>query len=309
MTVKVLKNPAASVRARLLEHAKTHGDEFQRVLTRYAIERLLYRLSQTEAAQRYVLKGAMLFVTWPEHIFRPTGDLDLLGQGDPDPKTIAELFARICQVEVAKDGILFDPATLKVEAVREEDKYQGVRLSLRGYLEKAEIAVQVDIGFGDHVYPAPERRTFPSLLPDLPGANVLMYPPETVVAEKFEAMIRFGELNGRAKDFHDIWVMARTFPFELPHLVEAVAGTLRRRETAFPTDMPVGLTDAFAKIAEERGLWTGFLRRNPPTLQPPQFPQLQEELRRFFGPIIATLGAPEGARGTWDPDASIWRDR
>jgi hypothetical protein len=307
MTVKALKNPAASVRARLLDHAKEHGDQFQRVLTRYAIERLLYRLSQTDAAQRYVLKGAMLFVTWPEHIFRPTGDLDLLGQGDPDPQAVAELFARICQVEVAEDGIVFDPSTLMVQTVRDEDKYQGVRLSLRGHLDKAVIAVQVDIGFGDHVYPAPKRGTFPSLLSDLPGASILMYPAETVVAEKFEAMIRFGELNGRAKDFHDVWVTTRTFSFELPHLVEAVAGTLRRRETAFPTDMPVGLTDAFAKVADERGLWTGFLRRNPPTLKPPPFPQLQEELRRFFGPIIASLETPEGARGAWDPDGGTWR--
>jgi len=301
------KNSAASVRARLLNHAKQHGDEYQRILTRYAIERLLFRLSQTEAAERYVLKGAMLFVTWPEHVFRPTGDLDLLGQGDPDPVAITELFTRICQVEAPEDGIVFDPATLKVEPVREADKYQGAQLSLKGELAKAIIHVQVDIGFGDHVYPPPTRQTFPSLLPDLPAANILMYPPETVVAEKFEAMIRFGEANGRIKDFHDMWVTTRTFPFDLPSLVEAVGGTLRRRETAIPTEMPVGLTEVFAKIAEERGLWSGFLRRNPPTLQPPPFADLQLELQRFFGPVIASLALPEGAKGQWDPDRGAWR--
>lgn len=306
MTAKVLKNPAASVRARLLDHAKKHNDDFQRVLTRYAIERLLFRLAQTEAAQHYVLKGAMLFVTWPEHVFRPTGDLDLLGQGDPDPAVVTELFTQICQVEVPQDGIEFDPGALKAEAVREEDKYQGVRLTLRGRLEKAVIPVQVDIGFGDHVYPAPERHTFPSLLPELPGANILMYPPETVVAEKFEAMVRFGEANGRAKDFHDVWVIIRTFDFELPRLVEAVGGTLRCREMAIPTEVPVALTDAFARIAEERGLWTGFLRRNPPTLEPPPFPELQADLRKFFGPVISSLAAPEGAKGRWDPDGRAW---
>ena len=116
------------------------------------------------------------------------------------------MFTRICQVEVAGDGIVFDLAPLKIEEMREEDKHQGIRLDLQSYLDKAEIAVQADVGFGDHVYPAPDSRTFPSLLPDLPGANVLIYPPETVVSEKFEAMIRFSELNGRAKDFHDIWV-------------------------------------------------------------------------------------------------------
>jgi len=194
MTSKNPKDRATSVRTRLLNHAKRHGDDYQRVLTRYAIERLLFRLSQTEAAERYVLKGAMLFVTWPEHVFRPTGDLDLLGHGDPDPVAITELFTRICQVEAPDDG-----------------------------------------------------------------------------------------------------------------LVEAVGGTLRRRETAIPSEMPVGLSETFARIAEARGLWNGFLRRNPPTLQPPPFADLQQELRRFFGPVIASLALPEGAKGRWDPDSGAWR--
>lgn len=169
------------------------------------------------------------------------------------------------------------------------------------------IHVQVDIGFGDYVYPSPKYYIFPNLLQDLPAANILMYPPETVVAEKFEAMIRFGEANGRIKDFHDMWVMTRTFSFDMPTLVEAVGGTLRRRETAIPTGMPSGLTETFAQIAEERGLWSGFLRRHPPTLQPPPFADLQEELRRFFGPVITDLALPEGAQGRWDPDARAWR--
>ncbi len=307
MTGKIVKDLPASIRAKLFAHAKQHGDDFARVLTRYAIERLLFRLSRTDAAERYVLKGATLFVTWPEHALRPTGDLDLLGQGDPDPAALAELFTRICQVEVPDDGIVFDPATLKVEPIREADKYQGARLSLKGRLARAVIPVLVDIGFGDHVYPPAKRETFPSLLPGLPQANILMYPPETVVAEKFEAMIRFGEANGRIKDVHDIWVTTRTFDFDLPTLVEAVGGTLRRRETPIPTDMPVGLTEAFTAIADERGLWTGFLRRTPPSLEPPQFSQLQAELRRFFGPVIASLSVPEGAKGRWDPAAGAWR--
>lgn len=244
-------------------------------------------------------RGAMLFVTWPEHVFRPTGDLDLLGQGNPDPTAITDLFTRICHVELPDDGIVFDPATLSVEPVREDDKYRGFRLSLKGKLAKAVITVQVDIGFGDHVYPAPTRQTFPGLLPELPAANVLMYPPETVVAEKFEAMIRFGEANGRIKDFHDIWVTTRTFHFDLPALVEAIGGTLRRREAPIPTGIPVGLTPRFAKLAEEQGLWTGFLRRNPPTFQPPPFEEVQAELRRFFEPILGALAVQKapGASG------------
>lgn len=248
----------------------------------------------------------MLFVTWPQHAFRPTGDLDLLGEGNPDPAALTELVTRICKVEVPEDGIVFDPETLKIEPVREADKYRGAGLVLRGRLGRAVIPVQVDIGFGDHVYPPPKRENFPGLLAGLPQANILMYPPETVVAEEFETMIRFGEANTRIKDFYDIWVTTRTFPFDLADLVAAVDGTLRRRETAIPTAMPVGLTEAFAAIAEERGLWSGFLQRTPPSLDPPAFSQLQNELRRFFGPVIAGLAQPEATRGRWDIDASTW---
>lgn len=301
-----ITNVAASVRARLLNHARQHGDEFQRVLTRYAIERLLFRLSRSDDADRFVLKGAMLFATWSEHAFRPTGDLDLLGQGNPEPEAIAEVFRRISGVDVPDDGIVFDAASVRVDPVREADKYQGARIRLIGQLGTAAISVQVDIGFGDSVYPAPTRQDFPTLLPHLPQPRVFMYPPETVVAEKFEAMIRFGEANGRIKDFYDLWLTLRTFPFDLSILVEAVSGTLRRRETAFPRNIPVGLTDAFAAIAAERGFWTGFLRRTPPALKPPGFPQLQEELRRFFGPVIVALSAPEGAKGRWSPDQGSW---
>jgi hypothetical protein len=307
MKTKIAKNPAASVRSRLLAYAKQHGDDYQRILTRYAIERLLFRLGQTEEAKGYVLKGAMLFVTWPEQVFRPTGDLDLLGQGDPDPAAVAGLFARISQVELPDDGIKFDPDSLKIETVREADRYQGVHLDLKAELAGAIIPVQVDIGFGDHVYPPPRRGSFPSLLPDLPQASILMYPPETVVAEKFEAMLRFGESNSRIKDFHDVWVTTRTFPFDMSNLVEAVAGTLRRRETAIPTEMPVCLTERFAVIAENRGLWSGFLRRNPPTMKPPPFSELQTQLRRFFAPLIAGLKSPEAAKGRWDPGGGGWR--
>ncbi len=306
MTRRIIKNPAASIRARLLNHARHHGDDYQRVLTRYAIERLLFRLSRTEVAERYVLKGAMLFVTWPEHVFRPTGDLDLLGPGDPDPAAISEVFRVVCQVEAPEDGIVFEPASLKAVPMREIDKYPGVRLSLNGELARAIIRVQVDIGFGDHVYPRPEHHIFPSLLPDMPAAKILMYPRETVLAEKFEAMIRFGKANGRIRDFYDLWVMIRTFRFDLSHVVEAVSGTLRRRETMFPTETPVGLDEAFARIADDRGLWSGFLRRNPPTLQPPSFPELQQELRHFFGPVIAALARPESARLRWDPHSGAW---
>src|SRR5690349_8219385 len=176
MNDRIQKNPAASIRARLLAHTRAQGDNFQRVLTRYGIERLLVRLSRTEAGDRFVLKGAMLFATWPENAYRPTGDLDLLGRGNPHPAAIEDTFRQICEVDVPEDGMVFDPTSLRVEAVREADRYQGARLRLTGTLAGAVITVQVDIGFGDQVYPAPSRQEFPSLLPSLPTARILMYP-------------------------------------------------------------------------------------------------------------------------------------
>jgi hypothetical protein len=306
MTLKPLKDPSTSIRQRLLNHARAHGDDYQRILTRYAIERLLFRISRTEAREQYVLKGAMLFVTWPEHVFRPTGDLDLLSHGDPSPQAITELFVRICQVMQPADGIVFDATTLQVEPIREEEQYQGLRLTLKGRLGTANIPVRVDIGFGDIVYPAPSRGMFPGLLPDLPAADVLMYPPETVVAEKLEAMIRFGETNGRIKDFHDIWVTTRIFPFDFATLTEAIRGTLRRRQTALPTDLPVVLTPRFAEMPATQGLWTGFLRRSQPTSPPLPFAEMLNELRRFLEPVLAALAFSEGGKGRWNPDRGIW---
>lgn len=239
MNDKTITDTAASIRARLLNHAKQHGENYQRILTRFAIERLLFRLSQTPAGDYYVLKGAMLFATWPENAFRPTGDLDLLGSGPADTNAIIELFAGICRVDAPDDGVIFDPETLRVEPVRDTDKYQGARIRLKGELARAIIPVQVDIGFGDQVYPPPDRRIFPGLLPGLPSANILMYPPETVVAEKFEAIVRFGQANGRVKDFYDIWVTTYTFEFDQSSLTEAIIRTFQRRETEIPTRRPL----------------------------------------------------------------------
>ena len=290
----------------MLNHAQEHGDEYQRVLTRYAIERLLFRLSQTDDGKRYVLKGAMLFVTWPEQVFRPTGDLDLLGQGRSDQPSIIGLFTRVCKVDLPADGMGFDPATLRAEKVREDGKYQGIRLSLKGRLGTAIIPVQVDIGFGDRVYPPPSRSTFPSLLRGLPEAEILMYPPETVVAEKFEAMLRFGEANSRIRDFYDIWVTARTFPFDFATLMVAIEGTLRQRETAIPTRMPVALLPEFASMADKQALWSAFLRRTPPSLSPPPFDDLLTELRRFFEPLLFSLTSPDKTDRRWDPHRGAW---
>lgn len=304
---KMVKNHAASVRHRLSQYAKDHGYVSQRVWFRYAIERLLFRLAQTEGAERYVLKGAMLFATWKEFPSRATLDLDLLGHGDATPSAVRSLFARVCAVTLPADGILFDGERLSADVIREGQKYEGVRLKVPASLDGSRFPMQVDIGFGDRVHPPPtERQTFPCLLPELPAPALLMYPRETVVAEKFEAMLSLGEGNTRVKDFYDLWTMTRAFSFELSTLVEAMRGTLQRRGTPTPDDLPVALFESFAAIVHDRGLWSGFLRRAQSSAAPPTFPEVQSDLRKFFGRVMAGLAVPEAARGRWDKTGGAW---
>lgn len=301
-----VRNIPASVRARLFNWSKESGENFERTLVRYGVERFLYRLSRHPQANRFILKGAMLFITWPEGIHRPTGDLDLLGYGPPDPDTIRALINDICKIADEQDGLWFDPETTVVEQIREEDKYQGVRVITRAKLENAVIRLQIDVGFGDRVFPDPRRISFPCLLPDMAVPDVLAYPPETVIAEKFEAMVKLGEADSRLKDFSDIWAISRTFGFDLPALAQAMLGTLNQRGTPIPNDIPVALTDAFAALPEKQKGWEGFLKRNPPAIDPPPLPELLSDLRAFLGPVIRALALPEGAKGTWVP-GSGWR--
>jgi hypothetical protein len=301
-----LKNVGASIQQRLLNHAKASGENYQRTLSRYAIERLLYRMSQTRAKDDYILKGATLFVTWPKHVFRPSGDVDFLGQGEHDPEALLALFKEICAVEQLDDGIVYNAGSLMVAPLREDEPYPGARITLQGNLGSAVIPVFVDVGFGDFVFPSPIRRVFPGILPGLPAADILMYPPETVVAEKYEAIVRFGEATTRIKDFYDIWVISRTFEFQLSILVEAVGGTFRRRGTSTPTVMPAALMQAFTDRGETKNLWAGFLRRTPLALPPSPFEELVSDLRQFLNPVISGLEWPESARGTWNRDRYSW---
>jgi hypothetical protein len=296
-----VKNVAASIRQKLLNRARARGEEFQRTLVRYAIERFLYRLSQHAVRERFILKGAMLFITWPQRVFRPTGDLDLLGFGPPDSDSMKKIFLDICMIEDASDGILFEGQTISVEAVREDEKYQGVRITMNAMLGTAIIPMQVDVGFGDNVYPAPKRISFPCLLEGMQAPEILAYPPETVIAEKLEAMVRYGEATSRLKDFYDIWTIAGTFDLDRAVLVEAIRGTFRQRSTKIPTEIPFALTLGFVALPEKRKMWEGFLRRNPPALPPPPFDDLVNELRQFLGPVIEVLSLPETSVGKWSP--------
>jgi predicted nucleotidyltransferase component of viral defense system len=293
-----LRNIGASIRARLLDRARTERSDFQILLTRYALERLLYRLSVSPHRDRFILKGAMLFVTWVADPFRPTRDLDLLGSGDNAAEAIAETFRAICAHPVADDGVIFDVAALEAAPIREEAEYGGVRVRTTATIDGARIPIQVDIGFGDAVTPAPVEIDYPTLL-DAPAPHLRAYPVETVVAEKFEAMVTLGMANSRLKDFYDLWLIAQTFKFGRSTLSDAVQRTFERRGTALPADIPVGLTDEFA--AARAVQWRAFLTRERMAAAPDGFTTVIADLQAFLMPLLvgsnADLVWPTG--GPW----------
>lgn len=260
MKDKGLRNVAASVRQRLLNLSQARGANYNALLAQYAIERFLYRLSKSALADRFVLKGAMLFRVWAADIHRPTRDLDLLGFGDPTPDAVAGAVRQIIATVVPDDGLRFDPATITAAEIREEQEYGGIRAKLVAMLGDARIPMQVDVGFGDTIVPQPKVEAFPTLL-DQDAPKLRMYPPETVIAEKLEAIVKLGMANSRMKDYYDLLVISRKYDLDSYELAKAIAATFRRRGTVVPERAPIGLSDEFASdpIAQRR--WPDFLRR------------------------------------------------
>lgn len=285
-----LKNVGASVRARLTRLASERKENVQLALTHFAIERLLYRLSMSRHRHQFVLKGAMLFSLWTPTPYRATGDLDLLGHGDPAPEQIADTFREICGVDVQEDGVAFNPKTIQAAPARPEDEYSGVRITMTAEIAGARLPIQIDIGFGDAVTPAAQEIDYPSLL-DMPAPRLRTYPPETVVAEKFQALVALGMLNSRMKDFFDLWAIAETFSFDGPVLADAITATFDRRRTALPTDTPVALTPVFADDAAKQAQWQGFLRRTAITMAPGPFAEMQAKVAAFVLPPVQALKA------------------
>ena len=271
-------NIAASVRARLLKLSRERNEPFQLLLTRYVLERLLYRLSLTAHRDRFVLKGAMLMTTWFENAFRPTQDLDLLGFGNPEPEVMLDVFRDVCRV-VVEDGVIFDSDALTIKHIREEFEYGGLRLKTNATLDGARVRVLIDIGFGDAV--EPQERYLPVLL-DLPAPRVRVYPPEAVIAEKFEAMVMLGRANSRMKDFYDIWVLARSNEFAGDALPRAIRATFDRRGTQIPAVRPDALTAAFAADAMKQQQWTSFVENI--AVQPGTLSEVIEDIAAFLMP-------------------------
>lgn len=200
----------------------------------------------------------MLFQLWSGQVHRPTRDLDLLGQGDPAPERFQAVIRDICEQDVENDGLLFHPDSILVEQMKEDEEYQGVRAKLQATLASARIPIQIDIGFGDAINPEPSEVTYPTLL-DLPAPTLKAYPRETVIAEKFQAMVMLGIANSRMKDFYDIWTLTRLFEFSGPVLCSAIHATFERRQTVLPQQPPLALTSEFAEDRQKQIQWRAFL--------------------------------------------------
>ena len=254
-------NRAASIRARLKQHPDTSKQDFNLTLTRYGLERLLYRLSISEHAPNFLLKGALLFQLWYGQPHRPTRDADLLGFGPDDVPTLIGVFRSICTIAV-DDGIVFDAESVAGTPIRKDAGYGGVRIDLRATLDGARLALQIDIGFGDAVTPDAQQLTYPTLLTDVPGPTLRAYPKATVVAEKLHAVTVLGMTNTRMKDFFDLWVLLHDATLDDAELQRAIEATFKRRQTATPDTQPTGLSDAFADDATKQVQWRAFLKKN-----------------------------------------------
>jgi predicted nucleotidyltransferase component of viral defense system len=280
-------NLGASVRARLLTRAREQNQPFELILTRFALERLLYRLGISSHVDRFILKGAMLLTTWFDDPMRPTRDLDLLGFGNPDADAILAVFREILCIRV-EDGAVFDTDNIRIEAIRAAVAYGGFRLRTTADVGGARVPVAIDIAFGDALEPGVEPVTYPVLL-DQPAPQLRGYARETVIAEKFQAIVMLGRANSRMKDFYDIWLMSRTFAFDGDRLARAIKATFARRNTAIPDALPDGLSGDFGSDPGKIAQWEAF--RRDLASDPGPLPDVCTALAAFLMPQAAAARA------------------
>ena len=278
----MIQNRAASIRARLKNRSDAAKQDFNLTLTHYGLERLLYRLTVSHHAPNFLVKGALLFKLWYDIPHRPTRDADLLGYGFDGPDdidSVAAVFRDLCAIAV-DDGIAFEAGSVKTAEIRKEAGYGGVRVELRATLDGARLALQIDIGFGDVVTPAPEIVNYPVLLDYLPAPTLRAYPKYTVVAEKFQALCVLGMANSRMKDYFDLWMLLRDGDLDDAQLVRAIQATFTRRRTTLPEGVPAGLSDTFATDAGKLAQWRAFVTKSK--LNPIALGELVRALRAEF---------------------------
>ncbi|MCD4656524.1 MAG: nucleotidyl transferase AbiEii/AbiGii toxin family protein [Planctomycetes bacterium] len=293
--MKSFGNLPASVRQRLLNRAKSDKRSFNELLQYYAMERFLYRLSKSAHADKFILKGALMLRAWRSPEFRPTMDIDLLGITSNEEGSIVSQIREILAVDVEADGLIFVPESIQTEQITKDADYEGFRIRFRGFLGKTIISMQIDIGFGDTVFPEPVKLCLPAML-DYPAPELLCYSRESTIAEKFEAMVKLGSLNSRMKDFYDIWLLSRQFDFDGPKLAEAIKLTFEHRGTILSIDIEA-FNDDF--IDNKQILWMAFQKRLHQDHVPTTFRDIAVSVEKFLYPITDALV-------TNNPIPNIW---
>lgn len=253
------KRTAASVLARLKNVADRTGEQFNPLLSRYVGYRWLYRLSTSPHRDRFLLKGATMFLFWTGAVHRLTRDIDLLLLSASDADAVATTFRAVCAIECPQDGVLFDPDSVRAQPIRIDQAYGGIRVMITAHLGTARVPVQVDVGLGDAVTPGPLNVTLPSVIEHVPNVTLLGYPVETAIAEKFEAMVTLGTTTSRMKDFFDIAFLADTLDISSDSLRRAVSATFRRRGTALPASASA---DDLVNDSLFQARWQAFVRKN-----------------------------------------------
>lgn len=263
------------------------------------MERFLYRLSRSDHATKFILKGALLLRVWEPAVYRTTRDIDFLGRMANDVDAVADVVASVCRESTTADGLEFDAASIRGERIVEDAMYEGVRITFHGRLGNVRVSMQIDVGFGDAVTPEPRQVDYPVLL-GMPAPRISAYPPEAAIAEKFEIMLKRGEANSRMKDFHDIWWLARHREFDGSVLSEAIRSTCERRGTEI-SERPTALGRAFAENPTKAAQWRAFRRRLHPTVCPEDFADVAVVVGEFLGPVVAAISAAEPFDRAWTP--------
>jgi len=294
-----VKNISASVHARLQNQARATKRPFQELLQYFAMERFLYRLSSTPHCARFVLKGALMLHVWDAPLARATKDLDLLGRLENSLENLERVVREVCAADVEPDGMVFDPITVKTRRIKEDADYEGVRVTFVGLLGKARVAMQIDVGFGDVITPGAESITYPVLL-DFPAPALSGYPRETVIAEKFHAMVYLRTMNSRMKDFYDVWLLARLYAFDGVVLARAIFATFTNRETAIDVT-PIAFTPDFTEQPSTLTQWTAFRNKLPNTECPATLSEVVTFIAEFLLPIARACASGESFDRRWSP--------
>lgn len=242
----------------------------------------------------------MVFAIWTEKPHRPTQDVDLLGAGDPSSERLTKVFRDICTATVEPDGLIFDPESVDVQPIRKDSVYDGMRVRIAATLGTARIALQVDVGFGDAVTPDAREHQLDSMLA-LPAPVLRTYPPETVVAEKLDAIVRLAMANSRMKDYFDLWTLSETMSFDFQLLRTAVNATFIRRRTSLTEFPPIGLTDAFATDPAKGLQWSAFNRKMGTGVEVLDLGDVVHRLAAFLLPLLDDAQTQITDSVSWSP--------